>query len=174
MEASRRALVPLAPVSAGQRPQVARCEVGEAARAFLDERDVRPEAALATVATAENSLLVQIGEVHISLARTLAEAIQVEIEEKSDGTVGEEHLFPLLPIVLSRWAPFTILAVVYIVVWIGAIAYLVKAEDNFNLRKWGEEYRRYMEEVPAINFVKGLRRLRRESRSLIPRGGKWD
>jgi len=50
--------------------------------------------------------------------------------------------------------------VVYIVVWTGAIVYLIKAEDNFNLRKWGKEYRQYMEDVPAINFVEGLRRLK--------------
>lgn len=36
-------------------------------------------------------------------------------------------------------------------------------EDNFNLRKWGEEYRRYVEAVPAINLVKGLRKLRSEA-----------
>ncbi len=84
------------------------------------------------------------------------------------GYLAELIYFPLLPIVFSRWVPFTILAIVYIVVWTGAILYLVKAEDNFNLRKWGEEYRRYVEEIPAINFVKGLRRLRRESKPLTP------
>jgi len=76
------------------------------------------------------------------------------------GYLAELVYFPLLPVILSRWVPFTILAMVYIVVWTGAIVYLIKAEDNFNLRKWGEEYRRYMEEVPAINFVEGLRRLK--------------
>ena len=76
------------------------------------------------------------------------------------GYLAELVYFPLLPVILSRWVPFTILAVVYIVVWTGAIVYLIKAEDNFNLRKWGEEYRQYMEDVPAINFVEGLRRLK--------------
>jgi Fe2+ transport system protein FeoA len=33
------------------------------------------------VATAEDSLLVQVGETHLSLARTLAEAVYVEVEE---------------------------------------------------------------------------------------------
>jgi len=75
------------------------------------------------------------------------------------GYLAELIYFPLLPVVLSRWIPCTILAMVYIVVWTGAIVYLIKAEDNFNLRKWGEEYRRYMEEVPAINFVEGFKRL---------------
>jgi len=76
------------------------------------------------------------------------------------GYLAELVYFPLLPVILSRWVPFTILAVVYIVVWTGAIVYLIKAEDNFNLRKWGKEYRQYMEDVPAINFVEGLRRLK--------------
>jgi len=88
------------------------------------------------------------------------------------GYLAELIYFPLLPIVLSRWVLFTILAIVYIIVWTGAIVYLLKAEDNFNLRKWGEEYRRYMEEVPAINFVKGLKKLKRKQ--LTPGGGKWD
>ena len=79
------------------------------------------------------------------------------------GYLAELVYFPLLPIVLSRWVPFTILAVVYIIVWTGAILYVLKAEDNFNLRKWGEEYRQYMKEVPAINFVKGLKKLREET-----------
>jgi protein-S-isoprenylcysteine O-methyltransferase Ste14 len=79
------------------------------------------------------------------------------------GYLAELIYFPLLPIVLSRWVPFTILVVVYIVVWTGAIVYLLKAEDNFNLRKWGEEYRRYAKQVPAINFVKGLKKLKEET-----------
>ena len=78
------------------------------------------------------------------------------------GYLAELIYFPLLPIVLSRWVPFTILAMIYIVVWTGAIVYLIKAEDDFNLRKWGEEYRQYMEDVPAINFVKGLKRLKKK------------
>ena len=90
------------------------------------------------------------------------------------GYLAELVYFALLPIVLSKWIPFTILAAVYIVVWDGVLVYLIKAEDDFNLRKWGEEYRQYMKEVPAINFVKGLKRLREESRSLTPGGGKWD
>ena len=90
------------------------------------------------------------------------------------GYLAELVYFALLPIVLSKWIPFTILATVYIVVWDGVLVYLIKAEDDFNLRKWGEEYRQYMKEVPAINFVKGLKRLREESRSLTPGGGKWD
>ncbi len=76
-----RSLLPLAVLSAGQRGHVIRCDVSEAARAFLDERGVRPGATLAVVATADDSLLVQVGEAHISLARTLAEAVQVEMKK---------------------------------------------------------------------------------------------
>jgi len=90
------------------------------------------------------------------------------------GYFAELVYFALLPLVLSKWIPFTILAAVYIVVWDGVLVYLIKAEDDFNLRKWGEEYRQYMKEVSAINFVKGLKRLGEESRSLTPGGGKWD
>ena len=76
------------------------------------------------------------------------------------GYLAEIVYFGLLPILLSKWVPFTILAMVYTVIWIGAIVYLIKAEDNFNVRKWGDEYRQFMREVPALNFVRGLRNLK--------------
>ena len=76
-----RSLLPLAALSAGQRAHVVRCDVDEATRAFLDERCVRPGATLAVVAMAEDSLLVQVGETHVSLARALAEAVQVETKK---------------------------------------------------------------------------------------------
>jgi protein-S-isoprenylcysteine O-methyltransferase Ste14 len=64
--------------------------------------------------------------------------------------------FGALPIVLSEWVPFTILAALCIAVAIGLCAYLIRVEDRFNLKKWGQDYRQYMAEVPAVNFVKGL------------------
>jgi protein-S-isoprenylcysteine O-methyltransferase Ste14 len=73
------------------------------------------------------------------------------------GYLAELVYFPLLPIVLSRWVPFTIFATIAIIAVIASCAYLIRVEDGFNLRKWGEEYRQYMKEVPAINFVKGLK-----------------
>ena len=79
------------------------------------------------------------------------------------GYLAEMIYFGLLPIVLSKWMPFTVLAAISMAIAIASCAYLIRAEDSFNLRKWGEEYRQYMEEVPAINFVKGLRRLREET-----------
>ena len=75
------------------------------------------------------------------------------------GYLAEMTYFGLLPIVLSRWVPFTVLAAISMAIAIASCAYLIRAEDSFNLRKWGEEYRQYREEVPAVNFVKGLMRL---------------
>jgi protein-S-isoprenylcysteine O-methyltransferase Ste14 len=77
------------------------------------------------------------------------------------GYLAELIYFPLLPIILSRWVPFTIFATIVIIVVIASCTYLIRVEDSFNQRKWGEEYRQYMEEVPAINFVKGLKAHRR-------------
>ena len=76
------------------------------------------------------------------------------------GYLAEMVYFSVLPIVLSRWVPFTIVAAICIVIAIASCAYLIWVEDSFNLRKWSEEYRSYMEEVPAINFVRGLKRLK--------------
>jgi protein-S-isoprenylcysteine O-methyltransferase Ste14 len=73
------------------------------------------------------------------------------------GYLSEMVYFSVLPIVLSRWVPFTILAAICIIIAIASCAYLIRVEDSFNLRKWGEEYCQYMKEVPAINFVKGLK-----------------
>ena len=70
-------LLSLSALSAGQSGHVIRCDMCDAARAFLDEKGVRPGASLTVLATAEQSLLVQVDEAHISLAQTLAEAIQV-------------------------------------------------------------------------------------------------
>ena len=76
------------------------------------------------------------------------------------GYLAEITYFGLLPVALSEWLPFTVLAAVYYVAWLGALAYLVRAEDAFNIRKWGEEYRQYVREVPALNLLKGLRQRR--------------
>jgi DtxR family Mn-dependent transcriptional regulator len=79
-----RFLYPLTAFSAGQRGHVVRCDVSEAAQTFLDEQGVRPGASVTVMATAEDSLLVQVGEVHISLAWAVAEAVQVEPEQKGE------------------------------------------------------------------------------------------
>ncbi len=76
-----RSLLPLAALSTGQHAHVIRCDVSEATRSFLDEQGVRPGASVTVVATADDSLLVQVGEACISLARTLGEMVQVETEK---------------------------------------------------------------------------------------------
>jgi protein-S-isoprenylcysteine O-methyltransferase Ste14 len=72
------------------------------------------------------------------------------------GYLAEIVYFSVLPIVLSKWVPFTILAAICIAVAIALCVYLIRVEDRFNLKKWGKDYRQYMAEVPAVNFVKGL------------------
>jgi len=81
-------LRPLAALSAGQRGHVIRCDVSDTARAFLDEQGVRSGATLVVEAVAEDSILVQVGEVHVSLSPALAEAVQVEPEEMKAGSVA--------------------------------------------------------------------------------------
>ena len=77
------------------------------------------------------------------------------------GYLAEMVYFGVLPIILSKWVPFTILAAICMVIAIASCAYLIRVEDSFNQRKWGQEYRQYMDEVPAINFVKGLKASKR-------------
>lgn len=69
--------LPLSALSPGQSARVLRCEAEEAARAFLEERGIRPGASLAVVAVAPDSLLVQVEAAHVSLARALAEKIKI-------------------------------------------------------------------------------------------------
>ena len=80
---SARPLSALTALSPGQRGHVVRCDVDDAARAFLNEQGLRPGASLTVVATAESSVLLKIRGTHVSLARSLAEAIQLEMEETS-------------------------------------------------------------------------------------------
>ena len=77
------------------------------------------------------------------------------------GHLAEMSYFSLLPILLSRWIPFTVMAGISTVILIASYVYMIREEDNFNIRKWGEEYRKYMKELPAVNFFKGLNNLKR-------------
>jgi protein-S-isoprenylcysteine O-methyltransferase Ste14 len=72
------------------------------------------------------------------------------------GYLAEVVYFTLLPVVLSEWISFTILAIVHIAVIAIIFSYLIRVEDNFNEAKWGDEYRRYKDELPAINFLNWL------------------
>ncbi len=85
-----RNLVPLVALSAGQRGHVVRCDVSDAARAFLDEQGIRPGVTLAVEAIGVGSILVLLEGAHLSLARNLAEAIQLEMKETEEMEETEE------------------------------------------------------------------------------------
>ncbi len=72
------------------------------------------------------------------------------------GYLAEVVYFGLLPVVMSEWIGFTILAIVHIAVIVVSFSYLIRVEDDFNVAKWGDEYRRYKNELPAINFLSWL------------------
>jgi len=65
-----------------------------------------------------------------------------------------------LPFVLSKPIAFTPLSIAAIIMWLAYHYYMILVEERINTEKWGEEYQRYMREVPRFNFVLGLLRLR--------------
>jgi len=69
------------------------------------------------------------------------------------GYLAEVVYFTLLPVVVSEWIGFTVLAIFHIAIIVISFSYLVRVEDDFNVTKWGDEYRRYKNELPAINFL---------------------
>jgi protein-S-isoprenylcysteine O-methyltransferase Ste14 len=68
-------------------------------------------------------------------------------------------LYVLLPIALSFLLRYTILSIIGTVLAISSYVLLAKREEAFNIAKWGDEYRRYMREVPRFNILLGLWRL---------------
>lgn len=71
-------------------------------------------------------------------------------------------LFFSLPLILTLVGfSFTILCILGYAALI-AIGYLgVRHEEKINIRKWGDEYRQYIKEVPRFNFILGLWKLRK-------------
>lgn len=67
----------------------------------------------------------------------------------------------MIPICISKYVPFTILSIIGFVIVIASHYYLNVKEEKLNLRKWGDEYRQYMKEVPRWNIIKGLWNLRK-------------
>jgi len=65
-----------------------------------------------------------------------------------------------LPFVLSKPLTFTPLSVAAIIIWLAYHYYTILVEEKINIEKWGEEYQRYMKEVPRFNFILGIWRLR--------------
>jgi protein-S-isoprenylcysteine O-methyltransferase Ste14 len=78
------------------------------------------------------------------------------------GVFGLTMWFICLPIILSILGlPFTILSVVAIIIVVAFHYYGTLVEERFNIKKWDDEYRQYMKEVPRFNFIKGLWNLRK-------------
>lgn len=80
---SGRVLIALSALSAGQSGHVIRSHVNDAARSFLYEHGIRPGALLRVASVGEESLLVKVSGQYVAVARTLADAVQVEPEERS-------------------------------------------------------------------------------------------
>jgi DtxR family Mn-dependent transcriptional regulator len=72
---------PLTKFPVGQSCCVIRCDANQAGCDFLDDHGICPGASLVVLAIASDNLLAQVGDVQISLARTLAELIIVEPED---------------------------------------------------------------------------------------------
>lgn len=73
--------------------------------------------------------------------------------------------FPLVTLIicgLLRLLP--LLAIVGILVIIGETVVWAIREEKHNIKKWGDEYRQYMNEVPRFNLIKGLRNQRKKKR----------
>jgi DtxR family Mn-dependent transcriptional regulator len=84
-----QSLIPLTSLSVGRGSHVVVCEGDDPACTFLNEQGLRPGARVALVADAEDALLVQVGGKHISLARSLAETVQVEQAETEGETAPD-------------------------------------------------------------------------------------
>ena len=68
--------------------------------------------------------------------------------------------FVTIPIFLSRYVTFTFLSIVGILGIVIFHYYVsIKEERDLDMKKWGDEYRQYMEEVPRWNILMGLVKL---------------
>ena len=67
----------------------------------------------------------------------------------------------LLPVILSPYVPFTILSIAAIITMITYLYYGCYLEEKLDIEKWGDEYQKYMKEVPRFNFILGLWRSRK-------------
>jgi len=71
-------------------------------------------------------------------------------------------LLILISIIISFGFRFTALSIIGDILVIMGFTMLARAEEKFNIQKWGDEYREYMKEVPRFNFIQGLWRLRKK------------
>jgi len=73
----------------------------------------------------------------------------------------------ILPIIFASKIPFTLFTVLGVIAVFVALYLQSSSEEKVNIRKWGDEYRRYMEEVLRFNFILGLwRHARRDEEKL--------
>jgi protein-S-isoprenylcysteine O-methyltransferase Ste14 len=73
--------------------------------------------------------------------------------------------FTMFTVAASGAIPFTVLSIIGNILFLTGTAYYVTVgEDEFNLLKWGEKYRKYMKEVPRFNFILGIWRLARRKK----------
>ena len=72
--------VPLSEFSSGQRGVITACNLPEGASAFAREQGLWPGTALTVMAVAEESLLLFVKGRHVSIARGLAEAVEVQVD----------------------------------------------------------------------------------------------
>lgn len=87
-----RILRRLTALAAGEEGHVVQRDVSDGARTFLDEQGIRPGATLQLVAVGADSVLVLVQGRYVSLASSLAEAIELDTTNASkqpvDGEVG--------------------------------------------------------------------------------------
>ncbi len=70
--------------------------------------------------------------------------------------LGFLALFSMFTVVASGTVPFTVFSVVGNVLFLTGFYYETRGEDKLNVIKWGDEYRRYMNEVPSFNLFLGI------------------
>jgi len=73
------------------------------------------------------------------------------------GCLAGTVFFVTIPIILSGAVPFTILSAIATVEIIALHYYgCVVEERTLDIPKWGDEYRKYMKEVPRFNLILGM------------------
>ena len=72
-------------------------------------------------------------------------------------TTGMLGLFlAWITLAFSGFIPFTILSIIGNILFFVAIYYATKGEEEFNVIKWGQQYRQFQKEVPRFNFIWGI------------------
>ena len=87
----------LSELSAGAKVHILQCSVSEPARAALAKQGLRPGATAEVLLASEPSQLLLVQDQHVSVARSLAEAILVEPLDDADDAHADCTLLPLSP-----------------------------------------------------------------------------